>query len=278
MALRRVDSELVRRKLAASRTQAQEMIFAGRVWAGDQKVEKPARQIDSGAPLRVTEPITGQRDYVSRGAFKLLGALEALKDEGPQIEGTVCADIGASTGGFTEVLLERQAAKVFAIDVGYGQLSWKIRQNPRVVVMERTNARNLQAGDLTPMPELFVADLSFISLELIIPALCRVSPLAAQLLMVKPQFEVGKGKLGSGGVVRNLVDRQNAVQRIANCALENGLGILQVAASPLAGPAGNVEYFLWMRPQNQLANWLQGADLATAIKSAVQNGPRGAHK
>lgn len=276
MALRRVDSELVRRKLADSRTQAQALISAGRVWADGLLVEKPAKQINSDASLRVEAAPNAEDDYVSRGAHKLIGALDALGAAGPDLEGMRCVDVGASTGGFTEVLLRRGAASVVAIDVGYGQLAWKLRQDPRVEVRERTNARYLKAGDIDPEPDLFVGDLSFISLELIIPALCAAGANASQLLMVKPQFEVGKGKLGAGGVVRNLPDRIGAVAKVAHCAEANGLGINQVAASPLPGPSGNVEYFLWMTPIRQLKTWLTGRELDAAIREAVETGPLGA--
>lgn len=276
MALRRVDSELVRRKLADSRMQAQALIAAGRVWADGLLVEKSAKQIDSGASLRVEGAPNAEDDYVSRGAHKLIGALDTLGAAGPDLAGIRCVDLGASTGGFTEVLLRRGAASVVAIDVGYGQLAWKLRQDPRVEVRERTNARYLKAGDIDPEPDLFVGDLSFISLELIIPALCAAGANASQLLMVKPQFEVGKGKLGAGGVVRNLPDRIDAVAKIAHCAEGHGLGIRQVAASPLPGPSGNVEYFLWMTPNRQLKTWLTGKELDLAIREAVETGPLGA--
>jgi 23S rRNA (cytidine1920-2'-O)/16S rRNA (cytidine1409-2'-O)-methyltransferase len=189
----------------------------------------------------------GKRDdFVSRGGHKLAGALDAFS--GVAVEGKRCLDAGASTGGFTDVLLRRGAEKVVAVDVGYGQLAWELRQDPRVVIHDRTNIRHL-TGDVIGDPiDLVVADLSFISLTLVLPALAAVSkPEADFVVMVKPQFEVGREKLGAGGVVRDPALRKAAVIEVADSAYDVGLGTLGIAASPLPGPAGNVEYFLWLR-------------------------------
>ncbi|MFA7266562.1 MAG: TlyA family RNA methyltransferase, partial [Candidatus Nanopelagicales bacterium] len=185
-------------------------------------------------------------NWVSRGSGKLIGALDAFGEIG--IHGKVCLDAGASTGGFTAILLERGAAKVYSVDVGYGQLAWSLQSDDRVVVMDRFNVRNLSPGDLNELPEVVVSDLSFISLRTVMTALCSVSaPNADLLLMVKPQFEVGKERLGKGGVVRSPQLRAEAVVGVAQAAQLQGFGCAGVAASPLPGPSGNVEYFLWLR-------------------------------
>jgi 23S rRNA (cytidine1920-2'-O)/16S rRNA (cytidine1409-2'-O)-methyltransferase len=176
----------------------------------------------------------------------LAGALDTFTEI--KVEGKRCLDAGASTGGFTDVLLRRGADCVVAADVGYGQLAWEIQQNPKVVILDRTNIRHL-TGELVGDPiDLVVADLSFISLTLVLPALAAVSkPEADYVLMVKPQFEVGRERLGAGGVVRDPALRKAAVMEVAESAYDVGLGTLGVTASPLPGPAGNVEYFLWLR-------------------------------
>jgi 23S rRNA (cytidine1920-2'-O)/16S rRNA (cytidine1409-2'-O)-methyltransferase len=162
------------------------------------------------------------------------------------VRGRNALDAGASTGGFTDVLLRAGAAHVVAADVGYGQLAWSLRTDPRVTVMDRVNVRAL--GPVTPVPDLVVADLSFISLTLVLPALvAAATPDADFVLLVKPQFEVGKGRVGAGGVVRDTTDRSAAIEKVAGAAAGLGLGVLGITASPLPGPAGNVEYFLWLR-------------------------------
>ena len=168
---------------------------------------------------------------------------------GLAVAGRPCLDAGASTGGFTDVLLRAGAAHVVAADVGYGQLAWPLRTDPRVTVMDRVNVRDLTgASGLDPVPELVVADLSFISLTLVLPALVAcAAPDADFVLLVKPQFEVGKGRVGAGGVVRDSADRSASVRKVTGAAAELGLGVLGVTASPLPGPAGNVEYFVWLR-------------------------------
>jgi 23S rRNA (cytidine1920-2'-O)/16S rRNA (cytidine1409-2'-O)-methyltransferase len=197
-------------------------------------------------------PITVAADsqapgYVSRGGTKLAGALAAFR--GLTVAGKRCLDAGASTGGFTDVLLRAGAAHVVAVDVGYGQLAWSLQSDERVTVMDRTNVRELTpeliGGDLV---DLVVGDLSFISLGLVLPALARcAAPDADLVLMVKPQFEIGKERLGSGGVVRSPELRAETIRQVAGQAWESGLGVRAVAASPLPGPSGNVEYFLWLR-------------------------------
>jgi 23S rRNA (cytidine1920-2'-O)/16S rRNA (cytidine1409-2'-O)-methyltransferase len=240
----RLDAELVRRGLARSREQAGELVAAGRVTVAGQRAAKAATQVSRDAPITIAD--TGEPGYVSRGGRKLAGALAVFGPAGLTVAGRDCLDAGASTGGFTDVLLRAGAAHVVAADVGYGQLAWSLRTDPRVTVLDRVNVRTLE--NVTPVPGLVVADLSFISLTLVLPALVACAePDADFVLLVKPQFEVGKGRVGSGGVVREAADRAAAVRRVAGAASELALGVLGVTASPLPGPAGNVEYFVWLR-------------------------------
>ena len=240
----RLDAELVRRGLARSREQAGELVAAGLVAVAGQRASKSATQVARDASITVAEP--GEPGYVSRGGRKLAGALAVFHSEGLVVQGRNCLDAGASTGGFTDVLLRAGAAHVVAADVGYGQLAWSLRTDPRVTVMDRVNVRTLD--QVTPVPELVVADLSFISLTLVLPALVAcATPDADFVLLVKPQFEVGKGRVGAGGVVRDTTDRSAAVKKVSGEAGELGLGVRGITASPLPGPAGNVEYFVWLR-------------------------------
>jgi 23S rRNA (cytidine1920-2'-O)/16S rRNA (cytidine1409-2'-O)-methyltransferase len=243
----RLDAELVRRGLARSREQAGELVAAGLVAVAGQQAAKPATQVSRDAPITVAEQ--GEPGYVSRGGRKLAGALEVFGAAGPAVlvvSGRNCLDAGASTGGFTDVLLRAGAAHVVAADVGYGQLAWPLRTDPRVTVMDRVNVRALD--HVTPVPDLVVADLSFISLTLVLPALVACATADADfVVLVKPQFEVGKGRVGAGGVVRDTTDRSDAVKKVAGAAAQLGLGVRGITASPLPGPAGNVEYFLWLR-------------------------------
>lgn len=264
MTRRRLDAELVRRRLARSREHARELILAGRVRLDGVTAAKPATQVTEAASIAVRDAAADPA-YVSRGAHKLLGALDAFAVD---VSGAHALDAGASTGGFTEVLLRRGAAAVIAVDVGYGQLAWRIRSDPRVVLQERTNVRDLTPEDLPYRPDLVVADLSFISLAVVLPALVGVAAAGASyLLMVKPQFEVGRGRVGAGGVVRDPGLRAEAVSRIAASAGALGLGVAGVVASPLPGPSGNVEYFLWLRP---------GAPplVLERLARAIEEGPR----
>ncbi|WP_165988687.1 TlyA family RNA methyltransferase [Streptomyces sp. YIM 98790] len=246
--LARLDAELVRRKLARSREHARALIEGGRVSVDGVTAAKPATQVATGAAVLVRED-GGDPGYVSRGGHKLAGALAAFTPRGLTVAGRRALDAGASTGGFTDVLLRAGAARVIAVDVGYGQLAWSLRADERVVVRDRTNVRDLTPEDLGGEPvDLVVGDLSFIPLGLVLPALRRcAAPGADLVLMVKPQFEVGRERLGSGGVVRSPELRAEAVRTVAGQAAGLGLGVLGVTASPLPGPSGNVEYFLWLR-------------------------------
>jgi 23S rRNA (cytidine1920-2'-O)/16S rRNA (cytidine1409-2'-O)-methyltransferase len=240
----RLDAELVRRGLARSREDAVTLISEGRVLVAGQAATKPATGVETGTPVVVRTDPDAPR-WVSRGAHKLLGALAAF---GVPVEGRRALDAGASTGGFTEVLLRGGAREVVAVDVGYGELAWSLRTDERVAVHERTNVRELTPEAIDGPVDLVVADLSFISLRLVLPALTACAAPGADLLpMVKPQFEVGRQRLGSGGVVRDPADRADAVLTVARAAAEIGWGTAGVVASPLPGPAGNVEFFLWLR-------------------------------
>ena len=247
MVRRRLDAELVRRGLARSRQDASDLIDAGRVSVAGTLASKAATQVQTGDAITVTDDGPGIERYASRGALKLLGALSVFTPSGLRVSGRRCLDAGASTGGFTDVLLRHGAVEVVAVDVGYGQLAWSLQSDARVLVRDRTNVRDLTVTDTEGLVDLVVADLSFISLRLVLPALLRVSSLDADLvLMVKPQFEVGKERLPSGGVVRDAGLRREAVLAVATDAAAAGLGVKGVTASPLPGPAGNVEYFLWL--------------------------------
>ncbi|WP_018353207.1 TlyA family RNA methyltransferase [Longispora albida] len=241
---RRLDAELVRRKLARSREHAGELVAAGRVEVKGTTATKAATSVDPADAIRVIDD--GGTEYASRGGHKLAGALAAFP--AIVVEGRRCLDAGASTGGFTDVLLKAGAASVAAVDVGYGQLVWALQSDERVQVHDRTNVRTLAPGVIGGQAELTVADLSFISLRLVLPALASCTADGGDLLpMVKPQFEVGKERVGSGGVVRDPELRAEAVLDVAAAAWELGLGVAGVARSPLPGPSGNVEFFLWLR-------------------------------
>jgi len=259
-ARRRLDSELVRRGLARSREQAVELVTAGRVKIAGRTATKAATQVETSAPIVVQTEETGP-EYVSRGGHKLAGALRAFPGLDPG--GRRCLDAGASTGGFTDVLLRAGAAHVVAVDVGYGQIAWSLRTDDRVTVVERVNIRELTPEHVGEPPDLVVADLSFISLRLVLAPIQRcVAAGADYAMMVKPQFEVGRDHVGAGGVVRDPELRAGAVRGVADHAAGLGLGVRGVTASPLPGPSGNVEYFLWLRAG---APPLADADLDKAV-------------
>jgi 23S rRNA (cytidine1920-2'-O)/16S rRNA (cytidine1409-2'-O)-methyltransferase len=237
----RIDVLLVERGLAESRTKAQALVMAGAVVVGEARADKPGALVDPALPIRLKEDAAPSR-YVSRGALKLERALEAFPVDPA---GKTCADLGASTGGFTDLLLQRGAAKVYAVDVGYGQLHPRLRGDPRVIVRERENARLLAADALGEPVDLVTADLSFISLRLVLPAVKRIlRPGGAAILLVKPQFEVGKGEVGKGGVVRDDAKRRAALEAVIASARELGFEVLGDAESPIEGPAGNREWLL----------------------------------
>ncbi|MEO5854219.1 MAG: TlyA family RNA methyltransferase [Nocardioides sp.] len=243
----RLDAELVRRGLARSREHASELIAARRVKVSGAVASKPATAVTTDVAIVVADD-PGRPDYVSRGGHKLEGALAAFAGGGLDVRGRRCLDAGASTGGFTDVLLRRGAREVAAVDVGYGQLAWRLRQDERVHVFDRTNVRDLQPDAIGGPVDVVVGDLSFISLRLVLDALLGMTrPDGDLALMVKPQFEVGKDRVGKGGVVRDLGLRAEAVTRVADQAGARGWGARAVTTSPLPGPSGNVEFFLWLR-------------------------------
>jgi len=249
----RLDLLLVERGLAESREQAQRLIMAGQVRLGDRVVDKPGMRVPvEGAPLLVT----GGLPYASRGGFKLAAALDAFDLD---VTGWVVADVGASTGGFTDCLLQRGVARVYAIDVGYGQLAWKLRQDPRVVVLDRTNARYLD--HLPEAIDLATVDVSFISLTLILPAVLGwLRPGGQIVTLVKPQFEAGRERVGKGGVVRDPVVHRAVLEELVAWAEMEGLRLVNLIRSPITGPAGNVEF---------LAHWLPGAPSEVEVGSLI---------
>ncbi|MBU1275070.1 MAG: TlyA family RNA methyltransferase [Proteobacteria bacterium] len=238
----RLDQVLVARGLAPSRSRAQALVLAGLVKVDGLPAAKAGQLIPEQAQVEVSGP---EHPYVSRGGVKLAGALDHF---GMDVAGLSCLDVGVSTGGFTDCLLQRGASAVTCVDVGYGQLAWKLRQDPRVTLFERTNARNLPP-ETAPGPfGLIVVDVSFISLTLVLPALVpRLASGGWLLPMVKPQFEAGREAVGAGGVVRDPALRQAAVDKVARCLGDLGLAVLGSSASPILGPKGNQEFFLLAR-------------------------------
>jgi 23S rRNA (cytidine1920-2'-O)/16S rRNA (cytidine1409-2'-O)-methyltransferase len=264
----RLDAELVRRGLARSREHAGRLVEDGRVSVNGSVATKPATGVTTDAAVLVRAATSADDvDYVSRGGHKLAGALAALGTL--RVAGRRCLDAGASTGGFTEVLLRAGAREVLAVDVGYGQLAWSLQADERVIVHDRTNVRHLTLDVIGAPVELVVGDLSFISLRLVLPALTGVcTPDGDLLLMVKPQFEAGRDRLGKGGVVRDPAVRTSAVLDVAECAHSLGWGTRAVTASPLPGPSGNVEYFVWLSQAG-------AKPTRTMVEGAVAAGPRG---
>ncbi|HVU74320.1 MAG TPA: TlyA family RNA methyltransferase [Mycobacteriales bacterium] len=264
----RLDAELVRRGLARSRGEAADLVASGRVLVGGVPASKAASAVRADEPVRVTEPPDGEQRWVSRGGHKLAHAIGVFGPQGLAVAGRRALDAGASTGGFTHVLLHHGAAHVVAVDVGYGQLAWSLQTDERVTVLDRTNVRHLEPAALDAPVSLVVGDLSFISLLTVLPALQGVATADADLvLLVKPQFEVGRDHLGRDGVVRDPALRRDAVRRVAYAASRLGLGTAGITASPLPGPAGNVEYVIWLRGD-------AGALTDGALDAAVAEGPQ----
>lgn len=248
------------------------MIKAGRVEVGGFVASKPATAVTGDVSIRVSG-LEEDENWASRGAHKLLGALEAFEPQGLDLKGRKVLDAGASTGGFTDVCLRRGVDTVYAVDVGYGQLIWRLQDDPRVVVLDRTNVRTLTPEILGGTADVMVGDLSFISLKLVLPAIVSCLDEGADLLpMVKPQFEVGKERLGSGGVVRSDALRQEVVQEVAEYARTLGLSFRAAVASPLPGPSGNVEFFLWLVKDGGTSD-IGDEAMAAAIAKAVEEGP-----
>lgn len=261
---RRLDVELVRRGLAPSRARATEAIAAGRVTVAGSPASSPARQVDAGEPIRVApEP----DEFVSRGGKKLVAALEQFAID---VSGRRCLDVGASTGGFTDCLLQRDADHVVALDVGRGQLHWKLRTDPRVTVLERVNARELVAGAIGEPAEVCVVDVSFISLRTIAPALVEVTtPDADVVLLVKPQFEAGRERVGRGGVVRDPAVHLAVLEEVSTALGELGLGVVAVVPSPIRGADGNVEF---LARAHHGPSIVTSEDLRAAVAAAHDGG------
>jgi 23S rRNA (cytidine1920-2'-O)/16S rRNA (cytidine1409-2'-O)-methyltransferase len=234
----RLDILMVEKELAPSREKARALIMAGEVLVSGQQVDKPGTRIDIAAEITVK----AKPRFVSRGGDKLAGALEAFPIE---VGGRVCADVGASTGGFTDCLLQNGAAKVYALDVGYGQIAYTLRTDPRVVVMERTNVRYVEA--LPERVSLVVMDASFISLKLLLPAIKHwLTPTADIIPLIKPQFEAGQHDVGKGGVVRDTQVHARVLDEVLTFAAAQGFAMHGLIRSPLKGPAGNVEFLAWL--------------------------------
>jgi 23S rRNA (cytidine1920-2'-O)/16S rRNA (cytidine1409-2'-O)-methyltransferase len=270
----RLDAELVRRKMTDSRERARDLIDGGRVLVNGVVATKPATQVEPTTSLALTA--SDEPDWASRGAHKLIGALDAFAGAGLTVDGRRCLDAGASTGGFTDVLLARGAERVEAVDVGYGQLIWRLQNDPRVGVHDKTNVRALTPEAIGGEVDLVVADLSFISLALVLPALAACTRPGGDLLpMVKPQFEVGKDRVGAGGVVRDPALRHEAVMGVVRAAAEIGISTLGCGASPLPGPSGNVEYFLWLRNgRGDGPVHMDPDEMHDLVERAVRRGPQ----
>ncbi|NEP55247.1 MAG: TlyA family RNA methyltransferase [Moorea sp. SIO3C2] len=267
MAKQRLDALLVEQDFCSSRQQAQRLIRAGEVFVNQQRIDKPGTAIDPTAHIRVKE----RSPFVSRGGEKLKKALDTFAVVS---QDRICLDGGISTGGFTDCLLQAGAAKVYGVDVGYGQVAWKLRQDPRVELKERTNLRHLTAIDLykdgTPDADLGVVDVSFISLAKVLPAMwALLCPPREVLLLVKPQFEVGREKVGKKGVVRDSKDQAGAIATVLQASAGLGWHYHDVTWSPLVGPAGNIEYLLWLSME-------QGPE--TPDISALRHLTQSAHK
>lgn len=236
----RLDKLLLARNLETSRQKAQALIGAGQVLVNGQVVDKAGSQVPETCHIEIKQ----RCPYVSRGGFKLAKGLEFFQIDP---SGLICADVGASTGGFTDCLLQNGAIKVYAIDVGYGQLAWKLRQDSRVIVMERTNARHLQSGDIEDPIDLAVIDASFISLKLLLPPLLPFFKKESRILaLIKPQFEVGRGKVGKGGVVREESLHDEVIAHIGDFASSLQLTSKGITESPILGPKGNKEFLIYL--------------------------------
>lgn len=257
----RLDLLLVERRLAESRNRAQQLIRAGQVLVNDRVLDKPGMQVPIDAEIRVRERLP----YVSRGGLKLEAALDAF---GIDVAGVVAADVGASTGGFTDCLLQRGAARVYAIDVGYGQLAWSLRQDERVVVMERTNVRYLD--QLPESVDLATIDVSFISLRLVLPKVVGwLKPVGQIIALIKPQFEAGREDVGKGGIVRDLEVHRRVLLEVLGFAEEEGLRVRDLIPSPIPGAEGNVEFLAWLSRGGNGAS----IDLSGAIDEALAGVP-----
>lgn len=235
----RLDNALVERGLVETRARARSLIMAGEVYVDGERVDKAGTLVREGAGITVKDTSI---KYVSRGGLKLEAALKSF---GIDVTGTVAVDVGSSTGGFTDCLLQAGASRVYAVDVGYGQLDWKLRQDPRVIVKEKINARYLKPEDIGELPDIAVIDVSFISLTMIIPSVVNVlKPGGILVALIKPQFEVGKGEVGKGGIVRDEAKHREVVEKITEFVKGLGLEVRGVIPSPITGAEGNKEFLI----------------------------------
>ncbi|HHU81509.1 MAG TPA: TlyA family RNA methyltransferase [Firmicutes bacterium] len=258
----RLDTEVARRGLAPSREKARALIMAGEVMVDGKILDKPGARISKDSTVTVKEGLR----YVSRGGYKLEHALAVFP---VTVEGRICLDAGASTGGFTDCLLQHGASRVIAVDVGYGQLAWKLRQDLRVVVMEKTNIRYLDPGELSVMPSLLTADLSFISLTKVLPVFIRLLPADGEIIaLVKPQFEAGREKVGKKGVVRAAETHRQVLAGVLAAAEATGLRLGGITSSPLRGPEGNIEFLVYWKKQGEPVPY---PDLDAVVAEAWQN-------
>ena len=248
MPKQRLDKLMVERGLAPSREKAQALIMAGQVVVGDHAATKAGQQVTEEVEIRIKGELM---PYVSRGGLKLEKGLDAF---GINTTDRIAIDVGASTGGFTDCLLQRGAARIYAVDVGYGQLAWKLREDPRVVVLEKTNIRHLQPDQLDPLPDLAVIDASFISLNLVLPPTLALLKRPAEVVaLVKPQFEVGKGAVGKGGIVRDPKQHEEVLARMETLSAELGATLLGICDSPITGADGNREFLMGLRFEGETA-------------------------
>lgn len=256
VAKERLDKLLVDKGLVANRNKARGIIMAGEVRVDGQVMDKPGQMVSTAANLEVAEPLP----YVSRGGYKLAGALAEFE---VVVRGRVCADIGACTGGFTDVLLQNGASRVYALDVGYGQLDWKLRQNEQVIVMERTNARYVES--LAELVSFACIDVSFISLKHILPAVQKwLTPQADVIALIKPQFEAGPKQVGKGGIVRDPAVHRQVLEAILSWATTNGFTLAGLTRSSIEGADGNVEFLAWLQVGNET-----GVEVAAAINAIL---------
>jgi 23S rRNA (cytidine1920-2'-O)/16S rRNA (cytidine1409-2'-O)-methyltransferase len=257
VAKKRLDVLLVERELVESRQRAQALILAGDVQVNGTRVDKAGALVAEDAEITLRAPLK----YVGRGGFKLQGALDAFQVD-PR--GKICADVGASTGGFTDCLLQRGAARVYAIDVGYGQIAWKLRKDPSVIVMDRVNVRHLER--LPELVDLAVVDVSFISLSLVLPIVRRLLPPDGEIVaLIKPQFEAGRAQVGKGGIVRDARVHRAVIEKIAQHATEIALRVRGVCRSPIQGADGNVEFFIHLSTEGSLSNVDVGKEIERAV-------------
>jgi 23S rRNA (cytidine1920-2'-O)/16S rRNA (cytidine1409-2'-O)-methyltransferase len=255
---KRLDVLLVEKGLSESREKAKALIMAGSVYVNGQKCEKAGTSIDETAEIRIAEELR----YVSRGGLKLE---KTIKKYGLSLNGCICADIGASTGGFTDCMLQHGSSKVYAVDVGYGQLAWSLRNDPRVVCLERTNARYLSEETIPDALDFFSMDVSFISVKLILPAVFALLHDGGEgVILIKPQFEAGKSKVGKNGVIRDKTVHLEVVSDIIHSLIDMGFGILALDFSPIKGPKGNIEFLAYVKKGSE-SNYF---DIQTVVESA----------